>query len=303
MTNQININPLKEYIGSLTENINKNNIPKIIDLVLDGGAFNGGYQLGILLYLKELENLKLLNINRISGCSIGALLGILYFSNKLEKAIHLYEQFMKYIREKCHLKYLISIIAENINCLDDITVFNNKLYIVYNDIINIKPVVVSTYKTKKDLIDALVKTSYIPYMMGDSIQYKGCCDGITPYIFPKSDKQLYISLIPTRKLKNILFIKNEVNIWSRLLTGIVDINNFFAGSHSEFCSYVDRWSIKNKLILRLKELLVLLIILLINSYNHIIHYIPKSIKQNPYILRLHTILSFLYKDIFSHILL
>lgn len=303
MTNQINRNPLKEYIGSLSENINKNNIPKNIDLVLDGGAFNGGYQLGILLYLKELENLKLLNINRISGCSIGALMGILYFSNKLEKLVHLYEQFLKYIREECNFKHLTNVIIENINCLDDITIFNNKLYIVYNDIINIKPVVVSTYKTKNDLIEALVKTSYIPYIMGDSVQYKGCCDGITPYIFQKSDRQLYISLLPIRKLKNMLFIKNEVNIWSRLLTGIVDINNFFAGSGSEFCSYVDQWSIKNKCVLRVKELLVLLIILLINSYNHIIHFIPKSIKQNPYLLRLQTILSFLYKDIFRHILL
>ena len=49
---------LLEYIDKLISNIDKNNIPKTIDLILDGGAFNGSYQIGGLLYLKRMENKK-----------------------------------------------------------------------------------------------------------------------------------------------------------------------------------------------------------------------------------------------------
>ena len=51
-------NPLIIYINTLIENLNADCIPEEIDLVLDGGAFNGGYQLGILIYLNELEKNK-----------------------------------------------------------------------------------------------------------------------------------------------------------------------------------------------------------------------------------------------------
>ena len=74
--------PLKDYLHTLIENLDKKNIPKEIDLILDGGAFNGAFQYGILLYIKELETLKLLNVDKISGCSVGALLGTLYFNKE-----------------------------------------------------------------------------------------------------------------------------------------------------------------------------------------------------------------------------
>ena len=51
---------LLEYIDKLISNIDKNNIPKTIDLILDGGAFNGSYQIGGLLYLKRMENKKMI---------------------------------------------------------------------------------------------------------------------------------------------------------------------------------------------------------------------------------------------------
>ena len=49
---------LNVFIKSLIENIPNNHIPKNIDLVLDGGAFNGIYMLGGLFYIKELEQTR-----------------------------------------------------------------------------------------------------------------------------------------------------------------------------------------------------------------------------------------------------
>ena len=44
----------KLHIHQLLENI-KSGVPKELDLVIDGGAFNGFYTLGALMYLKEME--------------------------------------------------------------------------------------------------------------------------------------------------------------------------------------------------------------------------------------------------------
>ena len=48
-------------INTLIENIPQENIPKEIDLVLDGGAFNGLYMLGGLFYIKEMEKRNKIN--------------------------------------------------------------------------------------------------------------------------------------------------------------------------------------------------------------------------------------------------
>ena len=47
---------LDNYIDSMIENTNINNFPKEINLILDGGAFNGAYTAGCIYYLKQLEN-------------------------------------------------------------------------------------------------------------------------------------------------------------------------------------------------------------------------------------------------------
>ena len=59
---------LQEYIDALIENLSDKSIPPEIDLVIDGGGFNGGQQLGVLLYLDRLVKQGRLVIQRISGC-------------------------------------------------------------------------------------------------------------------------------------------------------------------------------------------------------------------------------------------
>ena len=54
----MSINLLNIYIKTLVDNVNIENIPKELDIVFDGGAFNGGMGFGTALYLKELEKKK-----------------------------------------------------------------------------------------------------------------------------------------------------------------------------------------------------------------------------------------------------
>ena len=72
-----------DYINKLTENL-KIDKPIKLNIVLDGGSFNGGYLYGSLLYLKHLEKNNKIIINKISGCSVGALMSVLYILDKLE---------------------------------------------------------------------------------------------------------------------------------------------------------------------------------------------------------------------------
>ena len=247
----------------MIENLDRKTIPKKIDLILDGGAFNGGYQYGMLLYLQELEALEILNVDKISGCSVGALLGVLYLIKNLDKGIIFHDKLLESFRETSYLKKTENIIRELVTNIDDVTILNDRLYITYYNIKIMKQVIVSTFNTKEELIDVLIKSTYIPYITDSNFKYKGCyCDGFNPYIFQKTNKTiLFISLLPFQRIKKIFCIKNETNIWSRLLTGVVDINNFFSNSPSEFCSYVNNWSSKDFLQFRLREILALLIIL------------------------------------------
>ena len=239
--------PLKSYLHTLIENLDRKTIPKKIDLILDGGLFNGGYQYGMLLYLQELEALKILNVDKISGCSVGALLGVQYLVKNLDKVIIFHDKLLESFRETGYLKNLENEIRELVMNIDDVTILNDRLYITYYNIKTMKQIIVSTFNTKEELIDILIKSTYIPYIIDENFKYKDCyCDGFNPYIFPKTNKTiLYISLYPFQRIKKVFCMKNEINIWSRLLNGVVDINNFFSDSPSEFCSYVNNWSSKD----------------------------------------------------------
>ena len=41
------------------------NDPLCLDIVFDGGAFNGGMGLGVALYLKELERINMIRVSRV----------------------------------------------------------------------------------------------------------------------------------------------------------------------------------------------------------------------------------------------
>ena len=76
---------MNEYIKNLTKNFPERKKPLELDLVIEGGAYNGYYGLGSLLLLKELEKQNYVIINRISGSSVGALFGTAFFFDKLDE--------------------------------------------------------------------------------------------------------------------------------------------------------------------------------------------------------------------------
>ena len=120
-----------KLIDNLPDDIKNVKEPIIIDLVLDGGIFNGSYLVGALYFLKEMEKRNYIKIDRISGCSIGSIVAFLYFIDGLDIMSQLYEIVNKDFRET----YKLTIIKEIKKHLGDhipkdiCQKINNKLYL------------------------------------------------------------------------------------------------------------------------------------------------------------------------------
>jgi hypothetical protein len=294
---------LKTYITSLVENIPFEQFPngKIteIDLVLDGGAFNGIFMLGALFYIKELETQHKIKITRISGCSIGAIMGLMYLLNRLDLAMELitisftnirkHQDFKKVIR---HVKkQMYSVITDS-----DVLICNRRFFLTYFDTNKGKQIVKSKYNSKKDIIDSIVKSLYVPYLIDRNVTDKdGCIDGAFPYMFKRQDsdrKILFINLQGLNKIFKMIYIKHENNIYPRFMNGLHDIHHFICtGESNSLCSYVNEWNIVDILYFRLRESIYTLIFYVFRTFLQIEQFFPKQlknkniIKQNAFILK------------------
>ena len=278
---------IDEYVNKLIENLpdDSKKLQKI-DLVLDGGIFNGSYLVGALYFLKEMERRKYIQIDRISGCSIGSIIGLLYYIDALDLIPTLYEIVNINFKKKFNLrpikeikKYLIKRIPNDI-C----SKVNNKLFITYNDILNQKKIIKSTYKNVDEIIDTIIKSCYIPLLVDNNLLYKKkYIDGINAYIFTKeaNKKILHMELLSYDKFFSSINIKNEKTNFHRILSGLLDIHSFFIKkSNTSMCSYVNDWSITNLCHYNFKLLMEKIIILILYFINYIKKYISSDVKNN-----------------------
>ena len=188
-----------KLIENLPQNIKDEKKCKTIDLVLDGGAFNGSYLTGAVHFLQEMQRRKYIKINRISGCSIGSVVGFLYYIDRIDLA----STFAKMTAEDFRQTHKLQIIKDIKNNLkphipeDVCSRVNHKLFITYHNIINGKKKVKSTYLDVDDILDTILKSCYLPFLIDGNMLYKNkYVDGINPYIFKTTDanKILYLNL-------------------------------------------------------------------------------------------------------------
>ena len=261
---------VKEYVSKLIENLPDNikNVksPQIIDLVLDGGVFNGSYLIGALYFLKEMEKQNYIKVNRISGCSIGSIAAFLYFIDSLDLMSQLYIIANKEFKESHQLKtvkelkqYLIQYIPNDI--CDKV---NDKFFITYHNIKKGEKKIKSKFKDIDEIIDTMIKSSFIPYLIDGNILYQSkYIDGVNPFIFNKepNTKILYLDLFGFDKIGNLLNIKNEKTNYHRILSGMLDIHNFFIKqSNTSMCSYVNEWTYTNLFFNYLKYIIEKLVV-------------------------------------------
>jgi len=240
-----------KLIDNLPDDIKNVETPQSIDLVLDGGIFNGSYLIGALYFLKEMEKRKYIKIERISGCSIGSIVAFLYYINGLDHMSKLYDIVNNEFRQTYKLEFVKELKKHlSGNIPDDICKsVNNKLFITYNNIKKREKRVKSNYKDVDEIINTIIKSCYIPFLIDGNILYENkYIDGINPYIFNKepNKKILYLDLFGYDKICNLINVKNEKTNFHRVLSGLLDIHSFFIKqSNTPMCSYVNNWNIIN----------------------------------------------------------
>jgi hypothetical protein len=237
----------KLYIDPL---LKPKSIPNV-DIVLEGGFFNGSHQLGFLNYIKQMEKKKMIKVKRLSGCSIGSVAAFLYFTDiSLDENIDFTSNILyKHIKKnhnmnffnkawKFYIKHLPS------NFLD---IINGRLFITYTDISKNKQIVKSTYSSIEDLFETIRRSCSIPYVIDKTLFYNGkYFDGLYPFIFkPKNDRKIInLNVINIEKFNYFISIKNEKNNIYRIIDGILDTHTFFSSNYnSSMCSYINDWSI------------------------------------------------------------
>ena len=290
MTERMIESMIERYIKKLIENvpISCSGKPEVIDLILDGGIFNGSYQIGSLYFLREMENQNKIKIDKISCCSIGAICAILYHINKLELSIKIYDSTLKHFKKHKKLQVMHSFIDNNIRPLLPVDIhkqLSNKLYICYYDVKKQKKVVRKNYKSIDDLLNVIKRSSFVPFLInGDLVYEKKYVDGMNPYILKcePNKKILYIDLFGYDKFFYALSVKNEKTNFHRILSGVLDIHLFFIKhSSTQMCSYVNRWSVlewtRNKVFKYIFEKFALYCMVL---YIVLKKYIPEELKDS-----------------------
>lgn len=280
---------IEEYVKKLIDNVPPSAEGKTqeIDLILDGGIFNGSYQIGSLFFLREMENQKKIKIGKISCCSAGALCALLYYIDRLDLAIDLYEctleHFKKYKNLDCLHDYIDNKFAPFLK-EDSYKKISNKICICFHDIKRKKKIVRRKYSSNDDLLQCIKRSTFIPYFInGAPVLEKRYIDGINPYIFrcEPNKKLLYIDLLGIDKITHAFSVKNEKTNFHRILAGILDIHLFFIKqTNTQMCSYVNDWSflywITNG---AFKTALEKIIVYCVVLYICLIKYIPEQFKD------------------------
>ena len=274
-------------IKSLIENLEKPNKPKKINLIIDGGAFKGGYIYGALLYLKELEQNNYITIEKISGTSIGAIMGILYLTDQLEIYHELYCIVKHSFNNSLGLQSFYEnfereVFQKNKHIFEKL---NNKLYINYYNIQEKKEILKFLFNSNEDVLESIKNTSYIPFLTDGDLTNNDNIDGFAPHLFYDREisnpKNLILNLHGVGTLKQYINTKNEKNCEDRKLSGILDVHHFFFhGEKTIMCSYLEKWKMIDYFIYRSKIMLRFFIAYLVFIFIFIKNHTPQSIKNN-----------------------
>jgi hypothetical protein len=280
---------IQEYVNKLIDNlpnnIKNNKNPLVLDLVLDGGIFNGSYLIGALYFIKEMEKRNYIKIDRVSGCSIGSVAAFLYLSDNLDIITQIYKIVHTEFKESHTLNAITNLKKIIGNSIDKkiCNKVNGRLFVTYNNIKKGKKIVKNTYKNENDIINTIIKSCYVPYLIDGNLLYKNkYIDGINPYIFKiePNKKILYLDLFGYDKIGYLLNVKNENTNFHRVLSGLLDIHNFYIKqTNTQMCSYVNEWSITNILFNLIKIFIERIILYVIYLFVYLKKYIPREIDK------------------------
>ena len=288
---------LKKYIDALIVNVKPTATPQNLNLIFDSGAVNGIMGIGSALYIHTLEKANYIKINKISGCSIGSLIAVWYICDCPDTLYNFIDDLFVYYKKNKNFYLFEQIVRDMIYHLfpDDAAIarINGILYINYYDTKKCKQRVVSKFKNRTHLIHCILRSSHIPFLTNKCHKFQGrYIDGIAPYIFKdkqgeykqseykqceyKQCKNLFIQLIHFSDIIKSINIKREKNIYSRLIKGVVDTNEFFVNQSSPICSYVGT---QVKIYLFIRQCVVVIFLSLLDCILCMKHHLPPAWRE------------------------
>ena len=269
-------NIITEYINIITKTVTPNY--QEVNLILDGGAVNGLVGVGAVLVINKFEISGVIKIGKISGCSIGSLIGLWYACGCPISTIHyLSKMFNMYKVNKTfrHYKQCVKEIVYSILPKEDMHKINNRLFIKYYDVINCNEVIVSTFKNRKHVVKCLVRTAHLPYITSRQfILNNKYIDGIYPYIFKTPERNLFIQLMSLLDPLNLVCVKNETTILPRVIYGANQAILFLENGRSSVCNIVSSNNYYYKIIFYIRLISSILILCLMDYFNILTRCIP-----------------------------
>jgi hypothetical protein len=261
-----------------------------IHLVLEGGLFNGSYLTGCIFYIKELEKRKYINIQKLSGCSIGSIIALLYFIEDEAIILNIYKLAYNHFKETYNINIfntIFTIIRKHLP-INILNLIQNKLYITYFNVETSKQIVKYKYKDIDELFEIIRRSCSFPYIIDNQIYYKKkYIDGLYPHIFKRKSKNkkgikiLYLNIHHFNKLSGMLSVKNENTNIHRVLEGVIEAHIFFTKDYkTTICSFVDSWNLYDIVLYYIFINIMHSLIFLLNKYYILSNLINKSIINN-----------------------
>lgn len=243
--------------------------------MLDGGAFSGSYILGTLYYLKELELQKKIVIDKLSGCSVGSIMCILYKLNRLDISFDMYDKLRTNFKQNGNLYIIHELLKELQTYMpeDFYKQCNDTIYLNYYDISTKTSILKNHFETNDEIIETIYKSSYVPFITGENAFYQTkFLDGFLPHIF-QNENTLFINLFSNYKsIVGIFYIKNEINNIQRTIDGILEIHNFFISQKpTNMCHYINNMSITQNILFYIRSLFTYVIIFILYFFYHFNH--------------------------------
>ena len=262
----------EKEINNLIFNIDKPKTPMVLDVILEGGAFNGSYELGVCYFLKELERQHYIKVNRISGTSIGTIVGTCYLLDKLDDYYDSYNKLREQWKNTLNVSLYKDVLNETLSDISDdvLETINDRLFITYNDITTNQQIVKSNFNNKDDFIHSIFKSCHIPYISSDDLcEEEFFIDGGLPFIFIDREKEkinqqkdiLYVNVSTFNILSDCINVSKEVTHDGRILNGILKCYDLFMkNENNDMCSFISKWKIQQYTMLRLKQICITLLI-------------------------------------------
>jgi len=190
---------LQVYVQTLVTNLPP--FSRKLNVVFDVGALNGVFGLGVALYLQELEKQHKVEVDQVSGCSIGAVVALWYLCgcplqplNHIEEMFRLYKNTARLATFQDRLPIFVAALVAEVGAdagadaeagkeQTFLQLINKRLHLNYYDTVRQRQVVRTRYKSVAHLMRCLLRTAHIPYIIDGKATRDGrYMDGMFPCI-------------------------------------------------------------------------------------------------------------------------